>query len=173
MHKALERSVRRACAWPLPSSGLRHFSIIVIKQCWALKPFRKPHWNSEKSLWKYGYIWLYTSHSYFMLTIGREYLSIYSFQLSVFSSFLRTGLTSAYFNAVEKVELDKELLKVWCIKKATMSIFYLITWTGIWFIWDAFFGSNFLSSFNVWSKHVYSKWKFGFSSSDILPLIAF
>ena len=74
---------------------------------------------------------------------------------------------------MEKVGLDNELLKLWCIKKATMSIFTLVTLTGISFIWDAFFGSNFFSSFNVWSKHVWSKWKFGLSSSDILLLIAF
>ena len=31
----------------------------------------------------------------------------------------------------------------------------------------------FSSSFNVWSKDLYSKWKFRLSSFDILPLIAF
>ena len=69
-----------------------------------------------------------------------------------------------------KVELDNELLKV---KKATISSFSLITLTGISFTWDAFFGSNYSSSFKVWSKDIYSKLKFRLSSFDILPLIAF
>ena len=34
------------------------------------------------------------------------------FSLSVLLSFLKAGLTSAYFNAVGKVELDNELLKL-------------------------------------------------------------
>ena len=41
------------------------------------------------------------------------------------------GLTSAYFNTVGKVELDNDLLKLWYMKKATMSLFSLITLTGI------------------------------------------
>ena len=47
-----------------------------------------------------------------------------------------------------KVELDNELLKLWCMKKATMSLFSLINLTGISFIRDVFFGSSFSSSFN-------------------------
>ena len=56
-----------------------------------------------------------------------------------------------------KVELDNELLKLWCMKKATMSLFSLITLTGISFSWDVFFGANFSSSFNVLSMDVYLK----------------
>ena len=64
---------------------------------------------------------------------------------------------SVYFNAAGKVELDNELLKLWGMKKATMSLFYLVTLTGTSFTWDVFSGSSFSSSFNVWSKDVYSK----------------
>ena len=65
-----------------------------------------------------------------------------------------------------------ELLKLWCMKKATMYLFSLITWTRISSTWDVTFGSSFSSSFNVWSKNVYWKEKFGLSSFEILPLIA-
>ena len=54
-----------------------------------------------------------------------------------------------------------------------MSLFSLITLTGISFTWDAFFGSNYSSSFKVWSKDIYSKRKLGLSSFDILHLITF
>ena len=59
------------------------------------------------------------------------------------------------------------------MKKATMFLFSLISLTAVSFTWDVFFGSIFSSSFNVWSKDVYSKEKFGLSSFEILPLIAF
>ena len=124
------RSVRRAPAWSHPSTDLRHFSIMVIKQCWTLKPFRKPHWNFENSLSKYGYIWLYIRLSYTWLKVERILIGLYFF-LSVLPSFFKTGLTSAYFNAVGKVKLDNELLKLWCMKKVTKSLFSLITLTGI------------------------------------------
>ena len=51
--------------------------------------------------------------------------------------------------------------------------FSLITLTGVSFTWDAFFGSSFSSSFSVWSEDVYSKKKFGLSSFEILPVMAF
>ena len=88
------------------------------------------------------------------------------------TSFLKAGLTSSYFNAVGKVELDNDLLKLWCMKKATMSLFSLITFTGISFSWDVFFRSYFSSSFNFWSKDVYLREEFGLSNFEILPLIA-
>ena len=71
------------------------------------------------------------------------------------------------------MELDNELLKLWCMKKAITSLFSFVTLTGISLTWDVFFGSSFASSFKVWSKDVYSKWKFGLSSFEVLPLIAF
>ena len=70
------------------------------------------------------------------------------FLISFVIFFEKKGSTSAYFNEVGKVELDNELLKLWCMKKATMSLFSLITLTGISFMRDVFFGSSFSSSFN-------------------------
>ena len=40
-------------------------------------------------------------------------------------------------------------------KKAAMSLFFVNVLTGASFTWDVFFGSDFLSSFDVWSKHPY------------------
>ena len=92
------------------------FAIIVIKECWALKSFRKPLWNFENNLSKYGYIWLHISLSDTLLKVGRILIDLL-FPLSILSSFLKTGLTSAYFNTVGKVELHNDLLKSWCMKK--------------------------------------------------------
>ena len=44
----------------------------------------------------------------------------------------------------------------WVIK-ATMFLFSLITLVGVSFTWNVFVEFNFSSSFNVWSKDVYSK----------------
>lgn len=46
---ALERSVRVAAAWPILSSKLFHFSVIFIRQCWALKVFLKPRCYLKRS----------------------------------------------------------------------------------------------------------------------------
>ena len=70
------------------------------------------------------------SLSYTLLKVGRTLIDL-QFFLSVLSYFSKAGLTSAYFNAVEKVELDNELLRLWYIKKAALSLFSLITLTGI------------------------------------------
>ena len=42
-------------------------------------------------------------------------------------------------------------------EKYYRSLFSLITLTGLSFSWDVLIGYNFLVSFNVWSKDVYSK----------------
>ena len=157
--KALERSVRRAPAWPTPSTDLCHFSITMIKQCWALKPFGNPPWNFENSLSKYGYIWL--SLLYTLLKVGRILIGL-QFSLSFLSSFLKKGLTSVDFNTVGHWNLTMSYWSYDAWKKLVFTFCDYLT--GISFTWDAFVVSNFSISFNVWSKDVHSKWKFGLSS---------
>lgn len=59
------------------------------------------------------------------------------------------------------------------MKKLKCLLFPLIILTGVLFTWDVFYVSNLSSSFNVWFEDVYSKWKFGVPSFDVLPLTAF
>lgn len=99
--RAFERPVKRDSVWPRPSTDLYHFSIISIKQCWALKPIRKPHWNFGYSLSKCRYIWVYISFSYTLRKVGRILVGHW-FSLSVLTYFLITVLTSAYFKTVRK-----------------------------------------------------------------------
>ena len=56
------------------------------------------------------------------------------------------------------------------MKKPTIFLFSFITLTGISVTWDVSFRSSFSSSFDVWSKDVYSKI---LNSFEILRLIAF
>ena len=91
---------------------------------------------------------IYKSLIYFTQSRENTYQAIV-FLISFAIFFEEKGLTSAYFNEVGKVELDTELLKLWCMKKAAMSLFSLIALTGISFTRDVFFGSSFSSSFNV------------------------
>ena len=44
-----------------------------------------------------------------------------------FAIFFENRLDIVYFNAVRKVELDNELLKLWCMEKATITLFSMIT----------------------------------------------
>ena len=46
--EVFEKSVKRVLALPLALRGRRHFSIMVIKQCCALKRFLKPDRHFEK-----------------------------------------------------------------------------------------------------------------------------
>ena len=58
-------------------------------------------------------------------------------------------------------------------EKAIICLFSLITLTGMSITCNYFFETNFSSSFSVWSKNVYSKWKLGLSRFEVLPLVAF
>ena len=79
----------RAPSWSSPSTDFCHFSILVIKQCWALKPFWKPNWKFEKSWSKDRYISLYIIRlSYTLLKEGRILIGLW-FSLSVLLSFLK------------------------------------------------------------------------------------
>ena len=53
------------------------------------------------------------------------------FSLPDLSSFLKTGLTSAYFKPVGKEELDRELLKLRYMNRATTSLFPLMIATAM------------------------------------------
>ena len=46
-------------------------------------------------------------------------------------SFLTGGLTSAYFKPGEKEELDRELMKLWCMNRAMTSLFPLMIGTDM------------------------------------------
>ena len=56
--------------------------------------------------------------------------------------FLCVGRISAAFTFEEKIELSKELLKLWYIKWEKRSLFDLISFTGISCSWHAFVLSN-------------------------------
>ena len=68
---------------------------------------------------------------------------------------------------MEKVELGTELLTL-CRMKENYNVFNFFD-----YFQEAFLGSNFSISFNMWSKDVYSELKIVLSSSGVLPLLAF
>ena len=55
----------------LLSTACFHFSSIKRRQCWVLKPFRKPHWNFETIFSKYDDSWLLIIFSKIFETIGK------------------------------------------------------------------------------------------------------
>ena len=65
-----------------------------------------------------------------MLKFGRIPMGL-KLVLTVLSSFLKIGAISAYVELAGYSELDKALLKLYNIKHAIRSRFYLITLTGI------------------------------------------
>ena len=77
--------------------------------------------------------------------------------LTVLSSFLKIGVISAYVELAGYSELDKALLKLYNIKHAIRSRFYLITLTGIFEAWEAFLSLSKATSLRVSSK--VTKWK--------------
>ena len=53
------------------STACFHFSSIKRRQCWVLKPFRKPHWNFQLIFSKYDDSWLLIIFSKIFETIGK------------------------------------------------------------------------------------------------------
>ena len=69
------------------------------------------------------------------------------FSLLVLPSFLKTGITWAYFKPVGKEKLDRELLKLSYKNRAMASLFPLMIGTGMSVVWDGILGSSlFISS---------------------------
>ena len=59
-----------------------------------------------------------------------------------------------------KLELDKELLKLWYVNREKRSLFDLINFTGISCSWHAFFLSNLFVSFEISGLSTNSKEKY-------------
>ena len=71
----------------------------------------------KKFISKYRYIWVYIRFSCTLLKVGRILID-QQFYLSFLTSFLKTGLTSTYFSAEGKGQLDNALLKVMIYEKS-------------------------------------------------------
>ena len=93
--------------------------------------------------------------------------------MSVLSSFLWIGVTSAYFMPVGKVEYDNELLKLWYRKWDMISTFSLTIFIGISVFCEAFLVFNLLSSFTTSSCEMKLKLKVMLLRFFIRLVIAF
>ena len=77
-----------------------------------------------ESIWlKYLYIWSYRHLSYIfdklgMMLTGRSFSTLFR------SSFLKTGITSAFFNSEGKVVSNIELLKLWRINSENINVIF-------------------------------------------------
>ena len=115
---AYDNSVRRAPNSCSLSMASLNFSIISRRHCWALFPFRKPHWLRERMLSKY------TSEMFVNTPTGR------SFSLKPLSFLLCTGITSSCFQFIWKSPSSIQWLKLLLINFSKISLLSLMILVG-------------------------------------------
>ena len=140
---AFEKSVRRAPNWcPLSINSL-NFSIITIRHCWALCPFRKLHWFGERMLSKQLYSWLYNIFVYTLeMFVGM--LTGQCFSLTHLPFFLCTGITSACFSSYGNSPSSTQWLKLLLINFAKISLLSLMILVEVSVFWQVFVVFNWL-----------------------------
>ena len=74
-------------------------------------------------------IWSYINLSYILEITGKT-CTVILLDLSSFSLFLKTGITSAYFKQWGNSPLKRDWLKFWNINLEKMSSFIIISFTG-------------------------------------------
>ena len=105
--KAFERSVNIAPLIPPLSKHFCHFSVIIC----VIKPLRYPHCHF-KSIWlKYLYICLQSHLSYIFDKLGKMLIG-QQFSTLFRSLFLKTEITSTFFNSEVKVVSNIESLRL-------------------------------------------------------------
>ena len=101
--ESVGQSVRRTPKFLLLSTANFHFSKIANRQCWALNPFLKLHWNFDKIGSKYSDICLNINLSYILEIFDNIITSLW-LSLDVFAPSLWTGVMIAFFKEFGEIE---------------------------------------------------------------------